>query len=256
MNLIKQAIRSTSASPALRALLARSFAKANAYFESVTNEELLAIYLRHKEFTCIPPEMFVANLSVIARYADVPGCVVECGVWRGGMSAGMADLLGPKRSYHLLDSFEGLPDAQGIDGARALEYTASDSNDNCRAEEHFAAEAMARSRATDWHLHKGWFSETLAGFVPKDPIAVLRLDGDWYSSTAECLNALYPLVPEGGVIVIDDYFPWTGCSRAVHDYLSANGCADRIQTVDTMFAFIEKREQRASYVSIDPAREI
>ncbi len=255
MQLLKNAIRATTAHPALRGILARGFAKANAYFDAVSNEQLLDIYLKYKDYTCIPPETFVANLDVIGRYASVPGCVVECGVWRGGMSAAMADLLGPGRTYHLFDSFEGLPEATAIDGQRAVDYSANDTNDNCRADEHFAADAMGQSRAKDYALHKGWFADTLKDFRPAEPIAILRLDGDWYSSTAECLNALYPLVAEGGLIVIDDYFPWPGCSRAVHDYLSANGSADRIQTVDTMLAFFEKREVRACQ-PIDPQRQI
>ena len=37
-----------------------------------------------------------------------------------------------------------------------------------------------------------------------------------------CLAALLPRVMTGGVVIIDDYGTWDGCTRAVHDYLSAH----------------------------------
>src|SRR6267142_1624601 len=43
----------------------------------------------------------------------VPGCFVECGVWRGGSAALMALAVcksGESRDLHLFDSFEGLPE--------------------------------------------------------------------------------------------------------------------------------------------------
>lgn len=253
--IVKNAIRRTASVPALRGPLARGFTKANAYFSAVANDKMRDIYVRNKQYTRVPPEMFIANLEVLEQFSDVEGLVVECGVWRGGMSAGMADLLGPERAYHLFDSFEGLPDAKGIDGQRALDWQEAGEVDNCRAEEHYAQEAMERSNAAKFELHKGWFSDTLPKFKPAEPIAVLRLDGDWYSSTAECLNYLYPLVRKGGLILIDDYFAWTGCSRAVHDYLSANALADRIQSEDTMLGYMVKREDKEC-IHIDPEREM
>ena len=92
--------------------------------------------------------MYVANLCIVRALQSVPGCVVECGVWRGGMIAGIAEVLGPEREYILFDSFEGLPPAKEIDGEAALAWQSDKSSplyhDNCAAEQKFAAEAMAR----------------------------------------------------------------------------------------------------------------
>ena len=80
---------------------------------------------------------------------------------------------------------------------------------------------------------KGWFKDTLPGLVEqtKDKgIALLRLDGDWYESTLECLEALEPLVVQGGTIIIDDYFAYDGCVRAVHEYLYKKDLPYRILT--------------------------
>jgi O-methyltransferase len=100
---------------------------------------------------------------------------------------------------------------------------------------------MRRSGAGSYRLVPGWFKDTLATFVPPEPIAVLRLDGDWYDSTRLCLEALYPAVPPGGLIIIDDYYAWEGCARAVHEYLAQQpGSQDRIRQTPAGVAFIHK----------------
>ncbi|MEO8414424.1 MAG: hypothetical protein ABI472_12230 [Ginsengibacter sp.] len=73
---------------------------------------------------------------------------MECTVWRGGMIAGIASLLGKGRDYYLFDSFEGLTDVQEIDGKSAARWqsnkTFHDYFDNCRAEISFATEVMRK----------------------------------------------------------------------------------------------------------------
>ncbi len=179
----------------------------------------------------VPRDAFEINLELCLQWGPKSGCVVECGVWRGGMSAAIADVL-PGRVHLLFDSFEGLPPAQDSDGPSALEYQKNISSptyyDNCRAEISSAQTAMRMSKAKDFRLVKGWFDQTMPKFSVPEPIAVLRLDGDWYSSTMDCLTNMYPQVMEGGLVLIDDYYTWDGCARAVHDYFSAFKLAERI----------------------------
>lgn len=193
---------------------------------------LLRIYDRFCDFTMINASDYLANLELASTIRNMPGCVVECGVWRGGMSAGIATILGPEREYFLFDSFEGLPAAKPIDGLAALNWqqatTAPSYYDNCTADESYAREAMRIAGASRAHLVKGWFENTLSNFTSPSPIALLRLDGDWYDSTMTCLDRLFPFVRPGGVVIVDDYYTWDGCARAVHDYLSKNGCRERI----------------------------
>ena len=84
------------------------------------------------------------------------------------------------------------------------------------------------SGARDFVLVRGWFEETLRDFAPPSPIAVLRLDGDWYESTTVALEALFRHVAPDGIVIVDDYYAWDGCSRAVHDFLSRNGLTARL----------------------------
>ncbi len=182
------------------------------------------IYDKYRDFTMVPYENFVPNMELCEQFSKVDGCVVECGVWRGGMSASMAEILGPDRLYYLFDSFEGLPDAKEIDGQDAIQYQldkdAPRYYDNCTAEIGFAQKAMSLSGVPRVEIVKGWFSETLPDMNIREPIAILRLDSDWYDSTMVCMENLYPKVSEGGLILMDDYYYWEGFSKAIHDYLS------------------------------------
>jgi hypothetical protein len=167
---------------------------------------------------------YVMNLLLVHRYVvNVPGCIVECGVWRGGVIAGIADVLGANREYYLFDSFEGLPPAKEIDGRAANSWQADKSSpgyyNNCTASEEEARGVMNLSAAVRYTLVKGWFEETLLRFKPPCPIALLRLDADWYDSTRLCLENLYPYLADDGLIIVDDYGPWDGCARAVHEFL-------------------------------------
>lgn len=72
---------------------------------------------------------FTAEQAVDVIERDVPGVLVECGVWRGGCSAAM--LLAQQARYgevrrraYLLDSFEGLPPASERDGPLARQWQA------------------------------------------------------------------------------------------------------------------------------------
>ena len=107
------------------------------------------------------------------------------------------------------------------------------------AEEH-ASEAMKLSGAKRVTIIKGWFSETLSSY-DGGPIAILRLDGDFYASVMDSLVNLWPHVVTGGLIILDDYYTWGGCTRAVHDFLSQNELNEPIQQFHETYAFIIKQ---------------
>src|SRR6266480_2286319 len=95
------------------------------------------VFSRFKNDTVIRFNDYCANLRLANRFTHLPGAIVECGTWKGGMIAGLACLFGAKRNYYLFDSFEGLPPAKEIDGESALRWQADKKSpryfDNCRA---------------------------------------------------------------------------------------------------------------------------
>jgi O-methyltransferase len=181
----------------------------------------------------------LATLWQQVRYLDrygIGGALVECGTWRGG-SVGMMALAhlatdpSASRRIHLFDSFEGLPEPTAKDGTKAARYArgratgALDTIDACTAPLEDNRALLEGSIGYPNELltyHQGWFQQTVPAAAPSlGPIALLRLDGDWYESTVVCLQQLYVLVPPGGVVVIDDYGHWEGARRAVDEFVAA-----------------------------------
>ena len=204
---------------------------------------MMSLYRKYKEFTMIPESIFNANIELCKEYRNVPGCVVECGVWKGGMIAGIAETLGKGKNYFLFDSFEGLPLCTEEDGLGASDWQKDVDSptyfSNCGADISFAERAMAMSGAPNKQIIKGWYSDTLPNFDFKEKIAILRLDSDWYNSTMDCLNNLYKKVNQGGIIIVDDYYIWPGCTRAIHEYLFKNNVRDTIMGTYPNFCYIK-----------------
>ena len=75
----------------------------------------------------------------------------------------------------------------------------------------------AYKNSSSVNIIQGYFNDTLptAG-VGK--IALLRLDGDVFTSTWDALVNFYDKVVPGGYIYIDDYDSFNGCKHAVDTY--------------------------------------
>jgi hypothetical protein len=160
------------------------------------------------------------------------------------MLASIAEVIGPAREFHAFDSFEGLPDPTEKDGmeAKNLQKNKEDSyyHNNCTAAEHYIRDAMKLSGAINFQSHKGWFKDTIPPFRETGmPIAILRLDGDWYESTMVCLKNLVPLVVKNGLVIIDDYYTWSGCAQAVNEFCASSSNPMKIRQWKDGVCFIQ-----------------
>jgi O-methyltransferase len=157
----------------------------------------------------------------VVQASNVPGDLVETGVWRGGGTIFMRGFLAAHgdaiRRVWVCDSFEGLPkpsevfDADRGDVLWQSEYLAV-SVDEVKA--NFRKYGLLDERV---QFLKGFFKDTMPT-APIHQIAILRLDGDMYESTIQVLDALYAKVSPGGFVIIDDYGMIPGCDRAVEDF--------------------------------------
>ena len=96
-------------------------------------------------------------------------------------------------------------------------------------------------------VHKGWFDDTLSQFPQDGRIAVLRLDGDWFDSTLVCLEALWGRVIPNGLVLIDDYYDWSGCANAVHQFLDS-----RFESDNNFFCPVRSTKYGLAYL-VKPA---
>ena len=76
----------------------------------------------------------------------------------------------------------------------------------------------------------GFFSDSLKSLAG-ERFAIARLDSDSYDSVEISLEYLYPLVPRGGIVIIDDWH-LVGCRQAVETYRSKHGIDDPVITHD------------------------
>lgn len=165
----------------------------------------------------------------------IPGDVVECGVWRGGSMHAVARTLtlcgDQTRDLYLFDTFEGMPPPSehdvrhdGRPAERLLAAGAKDSNVWAIAslEDVRAGFATVPYPAEKVHFVKGMVEQTVPDEVP-DTISILRLDTDWYESTAHELLHMWDRLVSGGVLMIDDYGHWKGSRRATDEFLERTG---------------------------------
>src|SRR5712692_4198610 len=210
----------------------------------IERQDLLPVLARLRPFTMVPlPSLVDLARQVHTILAErIPGNFVECGVWRGGASFLMADLLrsagARDRKVWLFDSFQGLlPSLEEIDRALATDFERDADgpwyfDHRLTSLEEVQARAIELGLADYTELVKGWFDETLPANRERiGPIAILRIDCDWHSSVRCCLDNLYEQVVDGGFVVFDDYYTFDGCAIAVHEFLGERRLAHRIESV-------------------------
>lgn len=176
---------------------------------------------------------------------DVPGDLIETGVWRGGacifMKANLVAWGDTTRTVWLADSFEGLPKP---DAAR---YPA-DAGDQLHKQTGLGVGAdQVRHNFERYGLLDdrveflvGWFKDTLPT-APIDQLALMRLDGDMYESTIQAIEALYPKLSPGGFCIVDDFGSHASqAGQAIHDYRKANGIDEEIVEIDPFGAYWRK----------------
>ena len=179
--------------------------------------------------------------SVLAD--GVPGDLIETGAWRGGSTIYMRAILkahgDTDRTVWVADSFEGLPAYDGRYEADAGDQ--HHTRDELAISVESVEENFRRYDLLDEQVRflVGWFSDTLPT-APIEQLAVLRLDGDMYSSTMDALDALYDKVSPGGYVIVDDYGAVPACAQAIHDFRDARGITDPIEEIDWAGVFWRK----------------
>ena len=215
----------------------------------VKETEFWEIYEACKPYTMTSAERMYSLYQSVDYVIknDIPGAFIECGVWRGGSSMLVAQLLSKRcvtnRKIILYDTFEGMSeptdrdlDLSGNNAGLLLEQNKNNKETSvwCLADLNDVRENMARSGYPKDQIIfvKGKVEDTIPNQMPFDRIALLRLDTDWYESTKHELIHLYPELIDQGVLIIDDYGHWEGCRKAVDEYFQQNAISILLNRVD------------------------
>jgi len=166
---------------------------------------------------------------------EVPGDLIETGVWRGGASIFMRGVLRAlevsDRRVWVADSFRGLP------APRADHFPADAGDEHHRVAELAVSAGAVRENFRRYGLLdeqvvflEGWFRDTLPGLVD-ERWAIIRLDGDMYESTIEALDNLYPRLSPGGFVIVDDG-ALPACRAAVDDFRTRHVITEPLREID------------------------
>jgi asparagine synthase (glutamine-hydrolysing) len=193
--------------------------------EKVRDEKLT--FLERHALTDLHEE--VARLERECR----DGVLIEAGAALGGSAIVIGTAKSRERPLYVYDVFGMIPEpserddpdvherydviasgqAEGIDGETYYGYREDLLGDVTRS---FERHGLPPSE-TNVHLVKGLYEDTLE---VNEPVALAHLDCDWYDSVITCLERIEPRLVPGGVLVIDDYYGWSGARKAIDDYFA------------------------------------
>lgn len=181
---------------------------------------------------------FLAHYELYQKVVNLPGDIVELGVYRGATLLGWANFLeirnmGDRHKKIVgFDNFKGFGDFDEKDGKEKPEVGKQAGGFNSTEFEEQLRDAINifdHDRFIPYkpriHLVKGNIEETIPKYLEENPgmrIALLHFDVDLYKPTKVALEHMWDLVVPGGVVVFDEYGipPWEGESRAVDEFFA------------------------------------
>jgi O-methyltransferase len=227
--------------------IAQRLVNARALLFEAYDPQITEIIRRVRPYTMTSAARVAALCDAVTYVVkhDIPGSFVECGVWKGGSSMAMAlrllQLGRSDRDLYLFDTYEGMTAPTEADRSGTSGFAAATLLKSAPAKSKIAALApleevrrnlaLTRYPSELTHFIKGPVEETLTA-CGIGPIAVLRLDTDWYASTKHELACLFPSLSTGGVLILDDYGDWEGARRAADEYFGEAGVRIFLHRID------------------------
>jgi hypothetical protein len=194
---------------------------------------------------------FANHLEFYRRAIQVPGAVVECGVFKGASLSRLVKFRvvfeSPSaRSIIAFDTFGPFPEAGLPEEQVKRDEFVEEAGSHSISREALSEIFQSLQLFENIELVEGDIVETAPAYVAahdKLEIALLNIDVDLYAPTQAALKALYPLVVPGGIIILDDYGVFPGATRAIDEYFAeASGAKTQIERLSCRDAipFIKK----------------
>jgi hypothetical protein len=168
----------------------------------------------------------IAHYELYKRAMEIPGSIVECGIFKGPSFARFAmfrNLLesGDSRDMIGFDVFGKFPSTTFEDDKAKLDQFIASAGDESISEEQLLSVLASKKCDSRITLVKGDILETIPNYVDQHPelkISLLHLDVDIYEPSKCVLEYLFPKLARGGILILDDYGIFPGATKAVDDY--------------------------------------
>jgi hypothetical protein len=210
-------------------------------------KDFKVIFNKCKDYT-LTSRVRMFSLYEAVKYIvnnNIPGDVVECGVWRGGSmmlcAHTLMNLNDFDRKIFLYDTYEGMskPNSRDIttDGRKnALKMWTRGKKKSRKIFYAPLAEVKKNLSSTSYPQDKlifikGKVEDTIPDVMPTK-ISILRLDTDLFESTYHELVHLYPRLSNNGILIIDDYGYWKGAKDATDSYFKENNIKIFLSRID------------------------
>jgi O-methyltransferase len=142
--------------------------------------------------------------AIVGELADVPGAILEVGVWRGGSGALMAAraaALGIEDQVYLCDTWEGVVKSGAVDT-----YYRDGKHDDTSLG--IVEKLLADMRLDRVECLQGIFPDDTGDKVADQAFRLCHIDVDVYQSAKDVLDWVWPRLSPQGMVVFDDYgFP-------------------------------------------------
>ncbi len=168
------------------------------------DREFRSLYRRVKKHTLVDVWRCHELWSLLGELVEVPGAILEVGVWRGGTGALLASRaaqLGIEDRVYLCDTWAGVVKTGPLD----IYYHDGKHDDASRS----IVERVVRDLSlTNVELLQGIFPDETAAMITEDRFRFAHIDVDVYRSASDVFSWVWPRLAPGGVVVFDDYgFP-------------------------------------------------
>ena len=180
-----------------------------------TDAEFAAAWERVRGNTLVDEQRCWELWTLLGELREVPGALLEVGVWRGGTGALMAmraRALGIADPIYLSDTWEGVVKAGSADPS----YRGGEHSD---ASERVVRALLESLRLEGVLLLKGIFPDDSASAIEAEAFRLCHVDVDVYESARATFDWVWARLSAGGVVVFDDYgWPATvGVARFVDE---------------------------------------
>lgn len=172
----------------------------------------------------------LAHYELYKKIIDLPGAVVECGVFKGASLIRFATFRNALENYFSrkiigFDIFGEFPDTSFADDKPFRDRFISQAGSESLDVEELQGYLEQKNLAANVELIKGNIINTIPDYLKNNPhlkISLLHIDVDLYEPTKSSLECLVPLVVKGGVVILDDYNFFPGATKAIDDYFSGH----------------------------------